>query len=75
MNSMQTLKYQSGIWMVEATLYKLSEVSRMATISAAAGQGKAAICSKHTVVFEHAPGSDDMEEAKGLTQRILKHSH
>jgi hypothetical protein len=61
--------------MVEAILYTLSDTSRMAIISAVAGKGAGAIRSTHTVVFDHAPGCDDVEEAKGLTQRVLSHSH
>lgn len=61
--------------MVEAILYTLSDKSRMAIISAVAGHGESAIHSKHTVVFDHALGCDEVEEAKGLTQRVLSHSH
>lgn len=60
---------------MEAVFHELSERSRMAIITAVAGRGEGAIRSKHTVVFDHAFGRDEVEEAKELAQRVLKHSH
>lgn len=75
MDGMQTLKYKFGIWTAEAVFYELGNRSRMAIISAMAGHGEGAIQAKHTVVFDHASGCDAVEEAKGLIQRVLMHSH
>lgn len=72
---MQTFKYTSGMWQVEAKLENAGDTKRLAIISALAGNGSGSIATKHTVVFEHTPGFDEIEEAKAHAQRILMYSH
>ena len=72
---MQTIKYTSGIWNIEATIQKAGDSIRLAIISAMAGKGKDAIESKHTVVFEHVQGCDEIAEAKAHVQRIVANAH
>lgn len=72
---MQTLRYKTGIWNVEAQLQQVDENKRLAVISAMAGEGKDAMQSKHTVVFEHTPGCDELEETKAYAQRILMNTY
>jgi hypothetical protein len=72
---MQTVKYISGIWSVEATIRKTGHRNRLAIISAIAGKGQGAIEPKHTVVFEHTPGCDEVAETKACMQGILLNAH
>ena len=72
---MQTIKYTSGIWNVEAQVQEVGESNRLAIISAMAGKGKDTIESKHTVVFEHVPGCDELDEAKAHTMRVVMNAH
>jgi hypothetical protein len=68
---MQTIKYAAGIWNIEATIQKAGDRNRLAVISAMAGKGNEAIESKHTVVFEHMHGCDEVAEAKACVRRLL----
>lgn len=72
---MQTFKYTSGMWRVEAKLEDAGGSKRLAIISALAGNGKGEIATRHTLVFDHTPGCDEIEEAKSHAQRILMNSH
>lgn len=72
---MQTIKYESGIWRIEAKLLDVDDSKRMAIVFAVAGEGKDAIESKHTVVFEHLPGCDEIEEANAFTSQAVMRGH
>lgn len=72
---MQTLKYESGMWNVEATLQDVDDGKRLATVFAMAGEGEEAMTSKHTIVFEHASHRDAIEEVKAQIQKVLMNSH
>ena len=71
---MQTLRFESGMWRIEATLQDVDDSKRMAIIYAVAGEGEEAIESKHTAVFEHSPGCDEFEEAKALVRQVVTQS-
>ena len=73
--TMQTIRYESGIWNIEARIQKAGDSTRVAVISAMAGTGGEAIESKHTVVFEHVPGCDEVAEAKAYVQRVVQKGH
>ncbi len=72
---MQTIKFTSGIWNIEAKVQNIGDSIRLAIISAVAGKGEEAIESKHTVVFEHMPGSDEISEAKACMQQVVLNGH
>jgi hypothetical protein len=72
---MHTFKYTSGMWKIEAKLENVGDSKRLAIISALAGNVEDGIETKHTVVFDHVPGCDEIEEAKAHTQRILMKGH
>ena len=72
---MQTIKHTSGIWNIEATIQKTGDSNRLAIISAMAGTGEEVAASKHTVVFEHMPGCDEVAEAKACMQRVISNGH
>jgi hypothetical protein len=72
---MQTIKHTSGIWNIEAKIQKIGDSNRLAIISAMAGTGEETIESKHTVVFEHLPGCDEVAEAKACMQRVVLNGH
>jgi hypothetical protein len=72
---MQTLKYKSGMWNVEATLQDVDDNKRLATVFAMAGEGEEAMSSQHTIVFEHASHRDEIEEVKAHILRVLVNSH
>jgi hypothetical protein len=72
---MQTIKYESGIWRIEARLQDVDDSKRMAIVSAVAGEGDDAIESKHTVVFGHIPGCDEIEEAKTFASQVVMRGH
>ncbi|MGV3741678.1 MAG: hypothetical protein ACO1NO_05165 [Burkholderiaceae bacterium] len=69
---MQTIKYESGIWNIEARIQNAGRSTKVAVISAMMGTGDEAIESKHTVVFEHTPGCDEVAEAKACVQRVVQ---
>jgi len=69
------IKCEVGIWRAEARLNEISGATRMARISATAGMGNSAIHSMHTVVFEHAKGTDEEEEVKNLMRAVLLNGH
>jgi hypothetical protein len=73
--TMHIFKYTSGIWRVEARLENAGSSKRLAIISALAENGKSEIEAKHTFVFDHIPGCDEIEEAKSHAQRLLMNSH
>jgi ureidoglycolate hydrolase len=72
---MQTINYKMGMWHVVATLQDVDDSKRIAVISATLGEGEEAVKSKHTVVFEHVPGCDEIEEAKAFVSQALLRSH
>lgn len=72
---MQTIEYELGIWRIAATLQDVDDSKRMAIVSAVAGEGDEAIESKHTVVYEHVPGCDEVEEAKTFASQAVMRSH
>jgi hypothetical protein len=73
--SVQILKYQVGMWEVEAKLEAVDDIKRIAVVCAVAGQGAGAIESRHTIVFDHVQGVDDAEETKAVTAKVLLKSH
>ncbi len=72
---MQTIKYVTGIWNIEAKIQKAGHRNRLAIISAMTGTGNEAIESKHTVVFEHMQGCDEAAEAKKHVQRAVSKAY
>jgi hypothetical protein len=72
---MQTIRYSSGIWNIETKVQEVGEKNRLAIISAMAKSGEGTVESKHTVVFEHIPGVDEVDEAKAHSLRVLMNTH
>jgi len=72
---MNVIKCEVGIWRAEARLKEISGARRMATISATAGKGRSTIHSMHTVVFDHAQGTDEEEEVRALMRNVLLSGH
>lgn len=72
---MHTFNYTSGIWRVEAKLGDAGDRKRLAIISALAGEGDDEIIAKHTLVFDHIPGCDEIEETKSHAERLLMKTH
>lgn len=72
---MQILKCNIGIWQVEARVEHVDGSKLMAVISATAKRGDCPIESKHTVVFDHIQGCDQIEETKAMMQRLLGGAH
>lgn len=72
---MKIIRYTFGIWNIEAQVQKIDAYNRLAIVSAMAGTGTDSIESKHTVVFEHIPGRDEVDEAKAHTLQAMMHAH
>lgn len=72
---MQTLKYTSGKWKIEARVQDAGDNKRLAVISALTDEGNVSPESRHTVVFDHIPGCDEVEEMKAQIDRALIRSH
>ncbi len=72
---MKFVKYDVGIWKAEASVEDVGDNKRLATISAVAGEKGQAAESKHTVVFDHVQGNDEIEEVKMIMARVLSASH
>lgn len=68
---MHRFEYTTGIWRVETRLQDAGNSKRLAMISACPANGKNTHASKHTLVFDHLPGCDEVEEAKMHTRRVL----
>lgn len=68
---MHTFHCTPGIWRVEAKLGNAGDSKRLAVISALAGEGDDEITAKHTLVFDHVPGCDEIEETKAYAERLL----
>jgi hypothetical protein len=69
---MQTLNCKVGHWRAEARVQEIEVGKLMAVISVTDDSGTVKGGSKHTVVFEHEAGSDQLEETRELVQRILQ---
>jgi hypothetical protein len=69
---MQTLKYRVGKWHAEARVEELAPGKLMAVILVSGGPGDGDTCSRHTVVFEPAPGQDPQTGTGLLVQRLLR---
>lgn len=72
---MHTFNYTSGIWRVEAKIGDAGDSKRLAVISALAGEGNSEIIAKHTLVFDHVPGFDEVAETKAYADRLLMKTH
>jgi hypothetical protein len=72
---MQTIKYTSGIWDIEAKIQDIGDNNRLAIVSAIAGEGEMKTESKHTIVFEHISGCDEVDEAKVLASQVITRAH
>lgn len=69
---MQSFHYHMGQWKAHANIVKVDD-SKLMVIIKVSGDGKEdLVCSQHTVVFEHAQGSDVIEEAKLVMNDVLK---
>ncbi|MDB5729174.1 MAG: hypothetical protein JWQ00_2379 [Noviherbaspirillum sp.] len=69
---MQTLDCNVGTWRAHAHVQEVETGKLMAVISVTDDSGKAAGDSRHTVVFEHQPGYEPLEETRLLVQRLLQ---
>jgi hypothetical protein len=74
-NDMHTFKHTIGIWNVETSLEDAGDSKRLAIISAHLSKERSQASSRHTLVFHHDSGCDDIEEAKMHAERILKEGH
>lgn len=68
---MQLVKCSIGNWEAEARIQEVDNGKTLAIISAHDQHSHHLAESKHTVVFEHQPGYDRMEETKNLMQKIF----
>ncbi|WP_148415441.1 hypothetical protein [Noviherbaspirillum massiliense] len=67
---MQTTSYTLGDWHADARIEEMEEGRLMAVISVSNGCPKSA--SRHTVVFDHAGGTDTVKETENLVHRLLQ---
>lgn len=70
-SEMQTLKCKLGNWRAEAIVQQIEKDKLMAVISVTDESGAVKGGSKHTVVFEHEAGKDELEETEDWVKRIL----
>ena len=60
---------------MEAKLDDAGDSKRLAIISALAGEGADEIIARHTLIFDHIPGCDEIEETKAYAERLLMKTH
>ena len=72
---MQIIKCNIGHWQVEAKMRDVDCGTRLAMFSALAKHADRTVESRHTVVFDHVQGCDQLEEAKAMMQRVLNRTH
>lgn len=72
---MHIIKCNIGHWRVEARMKDVDRGTRLAIFSAMAEHAGGTVESRHTVVFDHVQGCDQLEEAKAMMQRVLNRAH
>jgi hypothetical protein len=70
--NMQFLECTIGTWTAQARIQDADNGKVMAVISACNKRSGNPTESKHTVVFDHQPGCDKLEETRILLQKILQ---
>ncbi len=72
---MQFLECNIGTWKAQARIQEIDSGKIMAVISTRDRSNANAIQSRHTLVFDHQPGSDQVEETKIQLQKILQNRY